>query len=97
MKKQLRIYKIKSGELYHFLEEWDEKIKPLRINLGFLIPHAWVDKENNQFIWILQLENGNDWEKLEKEYFNSEERISMKPNPARNIISMENYFIEEII
>ena len=84
------------GELSNFFEEWKNKIKPLRIKLGFRISNSWIDQKNNKFIWILKLENGNDWERLDNQYHNSKERKSMSPNPARNIIAMESYFIDEV-
>ena len=93
MKTQIRIYTIKDGELNTFLEEWNIKIKPLRINIGFKVTHAWIEKAKNKFVWMLTLENEDDWDKLESKYQYSEERKSMFPNTARNILAMENSFI----
>ena len=34
------------------------------------------------------------WEELDQAYFNSDERLAMDPNPARNIARMEEYFMK---
>jgi hypothetical protein len=96
MKTQIRIYTIVKGELSSFVEEWRNKIKPLRIKIGFRILKSWIDQKNNKFIWILTLENDADWERLDNNYHNSKERKSMTPNPARNIVNMKSYFINEV-
>lgn len=96
MKSQMRIYTIKKNELYTFVEEWEKLIKPLRMKIGFNISNAWISNVKNQFIWIMSLDDNKDWESLDKDYHNSDDRKNMNPNPARNIIKMENFFIEEI-
>ena len=96
MKTQIRINTIMEGELSNFVKEWSNTIKPLRIKIGFRISNSWIDKEKNKFIWILTLKNDDDWERLDNKYYNSEERKSMTPNPARNITEMKSYFIDEV-
>ena len=96
MKTQIRIYTIMEGELSCFVEEWRNKLKPLRIKFGFRISESWIDQKNNKFIWILTLKNEADWERLDNDYHNSKERKAMNPNPARNILTMKSYFIKEV-
>jgi len=96
MKTQIRINTIMEGELSNFVKEWSNTIKPLRIKIGFQISNSWIDKEKNKFIWILKLKYDDDWERLDNKYYNSEERKSMTPNPARNITEMKCYFIDEV-
>ncbi len=52
---QLRIYTINRGCLKEWVSEWQEKIKPLRLRLGFEISGAWTNEESNQFYWILNM------------------------------------------
>ncbi|MBW2503039.1 MAG: NIPSNAP family protein [Deltaproteobacteria bacterium] len=94
---QIRIYTINRGALELFSQEWTEKIKPLREKLGFTIPAAWANHATNQFIWIMQLEDDRDWERLDSAYHGSEDRQAMDPDPARNIARMEHYFIERVL
>ena len=91
---QMRIYTINRGALETFAAEWRDKIRPLRESLGFKIPAAWINKETNQFIWLMQLDSEVDWELLDRAYFSSDGRKAMTPDPARNIARMEHYFID---
>ena len=91
---QIRIYTINRGALQTFAEEWRKMLKPLRERLGFKVPAAWTVEETNQFIWLMQLDDAADWDRLDQAYFDSDERKAMEPNPARNIARMEHYFIE---
>lgn len=91
---QLRIYTINKGALQTFAREWEEKIKPLRIKLGFSIDGAWTVEATNQFVWIMSYDGPHAWADLDRAFFDSEERRAMTPDPARNIARMENFFMD---
>jgi len=93
---QLRIYTIREGNMDEWIMEWTEKIQPLRLRMGFEIDGAWVNEVGNKFIWILSYKSAEDWEYKQTEYYNSDERVSMEPNPARNIESIDEEFITSI-
>ena len=95
MKIQLRIYTINKGQLLQFAQEWKEQLKPLREKIGFRILGAWTVPSSNQFVWVMALEEGNNWDELDTAYFNSQERKAMQPDPGRLIARMENHFVEE--
>ena len=94
---QLRIYTIKHGCLKEWVSEWQEKIKPLRLRLGFEILGAWTIEENNQFYWILKYDGNENWDKLDAAFHVSEERRKMQPNPARHIAKTEQYFLNSVL
>jgi ribosomal protein L11 methylase PrmA len=93
---QLRIYTINRDSMDEWVKEWQDKIKPLRLKLGFAIPDAWTDMKNNRFYWIMQYDGKEDWNRLDAAFHESEERRSMQPNPARHIARMEEYFIDKV-
>jgi hypothetical protein len=94
---QLRIYTINRAALQDFALEWEEKIKPLRLKLGFQILGAWTVKATNQFVWLLQLDGSMDWETQDQAYYHSDERRTMQPDPARYIARVEQYFVESVM
>ena len=96
MKMQLRTYTINRGCLDDWVAEWEEKIKPLRLKLGFSIAGAWIVAETNHFVWILRYDGKEDWETLDKVFHQSEERRAMQPDPARHIARMEHYFLTPV-
>ena len=50
---QLRTYTVRDGMLDEWVERWRKEVVPLRLELGFTIDGAWVDRERNQFIWLI--------------------------------------------
>lgn len=96
MQQQLRIYTINRGALDEFVQEWAEKIKPLRIRLGFRIRGAWTIRESNQFVWIMEYAGTENWEALDRKYHRAPERLAMDPDPARHIARMEHFFMDQV-
>jgi len=93
---QLRIYTITPGGLQQFAREWQEKIRPVRERVGFSIPGAWSVPDTNQFVWLMEHPDAASWEERDRAYFDSDERKSMDPNPARLIAKMEQYFVDPV-
>lgn len=96
MKTQLRIYTINKGQLEQFALEWSQKLKPLREKIGFRVLGAWTVADTNQFIWIMALDDAQNWERLDVAYFASQERKTMQPDPGRLIARMENHFVDVV-
>ena len=83
---ELRDYRIVHGELDHWVEEWRSRIAPIRRELGFTIERAWTVDEDSRFVWLLSYPG--DWEAFEaadRAYYDSPQRTSLEPNPARLI------------
>jgi len=96
VKTQLRIYTINKGQLEQFALEWSQKLKPLREKIGFRVLGAWTVADTNQFIWIMALDDVQNWESLDAAYFASQERKTMQPDPGRLIARMENHFVDVV-
>ena len=86
MATELRDYRIVHGELDQWVHEWRRGIAPLRRELGFTIERAWKVEEGSRFVWLLSYPG--DWEDFEaadRAYYDSPQRTSLEPNPARLI------------
>jgi hypothetical protein len=97
MATQLRDYRIRDGELDHFVDEWRAHLAPLRRAIGFEIPAAWTVPEEDRFIWLL--EHDGDWDDFDKAdaaYFASPERASIDPDPARLIEEQRTLRLGEV-
>ncbi|MEV0776237.1 hypothetical protein [Streptomyces sp. NPDC050428] len=53
---QLRTYTVRVGMLDEWVERWRAELVPLRLELDFAIRGAWVDRERNQFVWLISYE-----------------------------------------
>lgn len=86
---QLRDYRIQPGALTQWVHEWGEKVRPLREQLGFKVVGAWTIEEENRFVWILSWEGEGSFEEADRAYYESRERATLSPDPARLVVSTE--------
>ncbi len=93
---QLRLYTINRGALHDFAAEWTARVKPLREQLGFQVLGAWTLASTNQFLWLLRYDGPEGWEAKDRAYYDSAERRSMQPDPARHIARIEHVFIDPV-
>src|SRR5512139_514513 len=96
MPTQIHIYTINRGSLDAFAAEWRGKIKPLREQFGFRVSGGWKVKETNQFVWFLSRDDSKDWDAQNEAFYQSDERRSLNPDPARHIARVEQYFADSV-
>jgi hypothetical protein len=94
MRYQLRSYRVRNGEMDEWLREWRELVYPLRLAHGFLVVGAWVNRDQDRFVWIV----GHDYlERADSAYYASPQRIAMDPDPARHLVETETVALEPIL
>ncbi len=94
---QLRDYRIRTGELDRFVEEWHARLAPLRRAYGFEISGAWTIPEEDRFLWLLVHPGGWDaFAEADAAYFASPERGAMDPDPGRLIEEQRNVRLAEV-
>lgn len=89
MEYQLRIYTVRPGEMEAWLEEWRRQVLPLRRKFGFEVTGPWVIEAEGRFVWILGYEGEQGWAAADAAYYESEERKSLRPDPARHLARVE--------
>ncbi|HLY94923.1 MAG TPA: NIPSNAP family protein [Gaiellaceae bacterium] len=92
MQWQLRMYRVKDGELDTFVREWRDHIAPLRRSLGFDVVGPWLT-DDGQFVWLVAHE---ELEAAEAAYYASPERAALDPDPARNLTDIRTWLMEEL-
>jgi hypothetical protein len=96
MPTQIHIYTINRGALDAFATEWRDQIKPLRAKFGFHVSGGWKITETNQFVWFLSRDDSEDWDTQNQAFYQSDERRSLDPDPARHIARAEQYFVDGV-
>lgn len=91
MEWQLRIYRIKEGELEDWVDEWTAHVAPLRRRLGFQVLGPWV--EGHTFVWLLGYDGDDGFAAANARYYESDERTSIDPDPARHIETMQQHLL----
>jgi hypothetical protein len=81
---QVRVYKIKPGDLDAFVDEWHEHVAPLRRRFGFEVVAAWASEEDDTFVWVIA--HDGDFARDDRAYDASPERAALDPDPARHIV-----------
>ena len=87
---QLRIYRIKEGELDEWVDEWDRHVAPLRRQHGFHVLGPWI--QDRTFVWLLGYSPGG-FEAADARYYGSDERKRLDPDPARHIEAQQHHMI----
>jgi hypothetical protein len=65
---QIRIYTINKGEMDNFLKHFKEDIESLHKKLGIPIVGSWVNRSQNEFIWIRSYKDKAELEAKNKEF-----------------------------
>ena len=91
---QLRIYEIEPGQIETWIEEWREHVAPLRRRLGFRVLGGWV--AGATFVWLLGYDGEDGFAAADARYYDSAERRSVEPDPARHIVSSEHRMLREV-
>jgi len=92
MRRQLRMYRVKDGELDAWIDEWRTNVLPLRRAAGFEVVGPWVDREEQLFVWVV----GHDaFESADEEYYASPERAALDPDPTRHLAETRTWLLED--
>ncbi|MFH9133476.1 NIPSNAP family protein [Streptomyces sp. NPDC017524] len=92
---QLRTYTVRDGLLDEWIQRWKADILPLRLELGFTIGGAWVDREHNQFFWLISYEGAETFAERNAMYWDSPARVSMDLDPDDYLLSTDERTVEE--
>lgn len=82
MRAQLRLYKVKPGEMAAFLAAWENHAVPVRQLYGFRVLAAWRSEDESSFGWLVTHDGAGDFETAEQAYYSSPERAAMADDPA---------------
>ena len=93
MRYQLRVYRVKEGELDEWLAEWRDHVLPLRRAHGFEVLGPWVVRGENRFVWII---GHGDFEAANEAYYASPERRALDPDPARHLAETEAWLMDPV-
>jgi NIPSNAP len=65
---QVRIYTINRGEMDAFLKHFQQETMPLHDQAGIPIVTTWVNKPQNEFIWIRTFADKTDLEAKQRAF-----------------------------
>jgi antibiotic biosynthesis monooxygenase (ABM) superfamily enzyme len=87
---QLRRYRIVDGELDAFLGWWRSRLLPARQAFGFVLEHALVVPETDEFVWAVSAEGDTDaFARLDAAWTASPERAAVFEGVPQRVASMD--------
>jgi hypothetical protein len=92
---QLRDYTVKEGEMDEWIQEWRDVVLPMRKKFGFEVVGAWAAVDENRFVWIVG--HDGDFAAVDAEYYNSDERKNVDPNPARHLATTQKTLMRRVL
>jgi hypothetical protein len=90
---QLRDYIVNAGAMDEWLTEWGQVVYPLRRQFGFEVVGAWVNRDENRFVWII---GHSDFEARDRAYYESPERSGLDPDPARHLARTATLLVDAV-
>ncbi len=93
---QVRIYTINRGMMDSWLKLFNEQLAPNHAKYGITILGAWVNREQNEFVWIRVFEDTADLEAKTQAYYNSPERRALGDLPQSHIAKIEVRTVEDV-
>ena len=87
MQAQIRIYTINRGEMDAFLGHFEKDVKRLHKEVGWDIVSTWVNKPQNEFIWVRTYSDADDLAAKTKAF--QEKRAELNITLGGNVAKME--------
>lgn len=94
---QVRIYTVNKGMMDSWVKLFNEQLAPLHAKYGITIQGAWVNRGQNEFVWIRTFENDADVEAKSAAYYSSPERTAIGDLPGQHIAKIEVRTVEDVL
>jgi antibiotic biosynthesis monooxygenase (ABM) superfamily enzyme len=94
MDHQLRIYRLKPGRMDEFLALWRESVVPARQAAGFEVVSAYVNRETDEFVWVVRYAGDGDLAAGDERYYASPERAALPWDPREALDTVEVRLLE---
>ena len=90
---QVRIYTVNGGMLDSWVKHFNEKIVPTSAKYGVQVLGAWVNRPQNEFIWVRTFET----EEALKRYEDSPERAAYMAVNRQHLAKTEFRDVENVL
>lgn len=89
MDHQLRIYRIKPDRMDDFLTLFSEHVVPARRACDFEVVSAYVNREIDEFAWVVRYVGEHGFEAGDARYYASPERAALPWDPRDALAAVE--------
>jgi hypothetical protein len=93
---QLREYRIRDGQMDAWIAGWTDGVVPLRLEFGFEILGAWVDRQDDRFVWLIGYSGADGFDAANERYYASPKRAALRPEPSELIEEARKVMVEAV-
>ncbi len=96
MTTELRLYTVNKGMMDSWVNCFREHIAPIHAQYGIRILGGWVNRPQNEFVWVRVFEDEADLEARTKTYNQSPERKALGDFPGTHLAKLEVRTVEQV-
>ncbi|CAA9475675.1 MAG: hypothetical protein AVDCRST_MAG53-230 [uncultured Solirubrobacteraceae bacterium] len=89
MEHQLRVYRLKPGRMADFLALFRDHIVPARRACGFEVMSAYVNRQTEEFAWVVRYTGDDAFAVGDERYYASPERAAAPWDPREALDAVE--------
>jgi hypothetical protein len=94
---QLREYRIQDGQMDAWIAGWTTGVVPLRQEFGFQVIGAWVDRQNDRFVWLVGYTGADGFDAANERYYASPKRAALRPEPSELIEEARKVMVDAVL
>lgn len=76
---------------------WKSQIVPLREQAGFRVLGAWVDAQDDRFVWLLGYSGPEGFQAADDRYYASERREELQPEPSALVDEARQTMVDAVL
>jgi hypothetical protein len=80
---------VREGLLDEWAEKWRDLVVPLRLEFGFEIHGAWLDRERDQFVWVISYDGPEAFAERNSQYWASPKREQLDFDPKDYLVTTD--------
>jgi len=96
VERQLRVYQLDPDRIEEFVTLWRDHIVPARNAAGFNVEGAWLSRPDAGFAWVLSYYGPKTFDEANTDYYNSDARRRMRPNPDELVVDSDTSMVERL-
>jgi len=97
MQIQLRDYRIRHGQMDAWIAGWKSQVVPLREEAGFRSIGAWVDAQDDRFVWLIGYSGSEGFQAADHSYYASQKRRELQPEPSELIEEARQAMVDAVL
>ena len=80
-----------------WIAAWRSQVVPLREEAGFRLIGAWVDAQEDRFVWLLGYSGPDGFQAADDRYYASQQRRDLQPDPSAFVEEARQTMVDAVL